>query len=587
MHYDFISIIDRTNDGSSKWAGMKKINPKVGPDVLPMSTADMEFAIAPEIREGLKKHIDTVIPGYTNPTPAYFEAVLKWQKERHNYEGKAEWIVTTSGVVQAFILLAQLLTEPGDGVIIQQPVYYPFALAPKMSGRKLVNNPLICTGDTYVMDYDDLEEKAKDPKNKVLIFCNPHNPIGKCWSREELEKLVDICVRNDVFIISDEIHNDLIMPGYEHIALPTISPEASMHCAYCTAPSKTFNLAGYQLSNIFIENPVVRGKLAMAKLMTLSLHQVSVSYEACRVAYNEAGPWLDDLINVVAGNAKYMEQFLAENIPEAKVYPLEGTYLLWVDFNGLGLTHKELEKMNLRADLYLDEGTMFGTAGRGFERFNLALPRSALEKAMERLLKAWNEIKADWDTNGKPEHIDLEPGMTMPEFIYDSVLAENVSFTEEISGKATLLLFHRYISCTLCDMAMKGLAAQYDAISAAGIQIKVVMQSKPERVLQSMGGEYQLPFEIICDPHRKLYDRFNIYTADSMLDMLGDDLQKAAPMLMGMMSGNGSQEPPEGSQDQLPVWIAIGADGLIRDVYRCTSLFDMPDIQKLMEAAIR
>ena len=228
MKYDFTSIIDRTADGSSKWAGMKKINPNVGPDVLPMSTADMEFAIAPEIREGLKKHIDNVIPGYTNPTPAYYEAVLRWQKERHNYEGKAEWIVTTSGVVQAFFMLTQLLTEPGDGVIIQQPVYYPFAMAPKMSGRKLVNNPLICTGDTYVIDYEDLEEKAKDPKNKVLIFCNPHNPVGKCWSREELERLVDICIRNDVFIISDEIHNDLIMPGHEHIALPTISPEVSV-----------------------------------------------------------------------------------------------------------------------------------------------------------------------------------------------------------------------------------------------------------------------------------------------------------------------------------------------------------------------
>lgn len=583
MKYDFTSIIDRTADGSSKWASMKSINPNAGPDVLPMSTADMEFMIAPEIREGLKKHIDTVIPGYTNPTPGYFEAVLRWQKERHNYEGKAEWIVTTSGVVQAFVMLTQLLTEPGDGVIIQQPVYYPFAMAPKMSGRKLVNNPLICTGDTYEIDYADLEEKAKDPKNKVLIFCNPHNPVGKCWSREELEKLVDICIRNDVFIISDEIHNDLIMPGHEHVALPTISPEASKHCAYLTAPSKTFNLAGYQLSNIFIEDPVVRGKLSIAKLMGMNLHQVSVSYEACRVAYNEGKPWLDALIDVVDGNAKYVEAFLAEHIPEAKVYPLEGTYLLWVDFNGLSMTHKELEKMNLGADLYLDEGTMFGVGGRGFERFNLALPRSALEKAMERLLNAWNAVKADWAANGKPEHIDLNPGMAMPEFIYDSAVAQGKTFAP---AKPTLLLFHRYISCTLCDMTLKGLAAQYDAIAATGAEIKVVMQSKPERVLASMDGEYKFPFEIICDPDRKLYDRFNIFTADSMFDMLGDDLQKVAPMLMGMMSGGGNQEPPEGAQDQLPVWIAIGADGVIRDVYRCKDMFDTPDVQQLLGAAL-
>ncbi len=580
MKYDFTSIIDRSKDGSSKWAGMLKMNPNAGPDVLPMSTADMEFMIAPEIREGMKKHIDTVIPGYTNPTPAYYEAVLRWQKERHNYEGKAEWIVTTSGVVQAFILLAQLLTEPGDGVIIQQPVYYPFAMAPKLTGRRLVNNPLICTGDTYVMDYEDLEEKAKDPKNKVLIFCNPHNPVGKCWSREELERLVDICVRNDVFIISDEIHNDLIMPGNTHTALPTVSPEASRHCAYLTAPSKTFNLAGYQISNIFVEDPIVRGKLAMAKLMTMSLHQVSVSYEVCRLAYNEGKPWLEELIQVVDGNAKYVESFLAEHIPEAKVYPLEGTYLLWVDFNGLGLTHKELEKMNLGADLYLDEGTMFGPAGRGFERFNLAMPRSAVEAAMNRLLKAWNAIKANWAANGKPEHINLEPGMAMPAFTYDTATESGKTFSV---NKPTILLFHRYISCTLCDMTMQGIAAQYGTVAAAGADIRVVMQSKPERVAAENKG---YPFEIICDPNRKLYDRFNIFTADSMLDMLGSDFQKVAPMLMGMLGGTGSQEPPEGAQDQLPVWIAIGADGVIRSIYRCKDLFDAPDVQALLGAAM-
>lgn len=241
--------------------------------------------------------------------------------------------------------------------------------------------------------------------------------------------------------------------------------------------------------------------------------------------------------------------------------------------------------MNLRADLYLDEGTMFGVGGRGFERFNLALPRPALEAAMARLLKAWQEVQAGWAANGKPEHIDLVPGMAMPEFSYDSPLGCGKSFAGETGGKPTLLLFHRYISCTLCDMTLKGLAAQYAAIAAAGAQIKVVMQSKPQRVLASMEGEYRLPFEIICDPERKLYDRFNIFTADSMLDVLGDDLPKVAPMLMGMMAG-GSQEPPEGAQDQLPVWVAIGADGVIRSVYRCKDLFDAPDVQQLLLAAL-
>ncbi len=585
MNYDFTSLIDRSKCGSTKWAGMLKMNPNVGPDVLPMSTADMEFMTAPEIREGLKTYIDTVIQGYTNPTDAYFDAVLGWQKRRHGYEGKKDWIVTTSGVVQAFFTLVNILTEPGDGVIIQQPVYYPFSLAAKMTGRKLVNNALIEKDGTYEMDFADLEEKAKDPKNKVIIFCNPHNPVGKCWSREELEKLVDICIRNDVFIIDDEIHNDLIMPGCTHVALPTISAEASKHCAYLTAPSKTFNLAGMQLSNIFIEDAAIRGKMMIGKLMGMSLSQVAISYEACRLAYDKAEPWLDALIDVVDGNAKYVERFLQENIPEAKVYPLEGTYLLWVDFRGLGMTHKELEKMNLKADLYLDEGGMFGRAGRGFERFNLAMPRSALEKAMERLLKGWNEVKADWAANGKPEHITLEAGMEMPDFTYDTPFAKGLSFKAETAGKPTVLLFHRYYSCGLCSMALHQLAGEYETVTAAGAQVKVVMQSTPESIYEAMGGQNTLPFDIICDPDRVLYERFNVFTADTMFDLPGDNIQAILPMIGSMFSGGEQNSAPtEGAQDQLPSWFAIGADGKLCHVHYGESLFDVPSAKEMVDA---
>ena len=388
MRYDFESIIDRSRCGSSKWEGMKQHNPNVAPDVMPLSVADMEFMTAPEIREGLKTYIDTVIQGYTGPTQEYFDAVLSWQRRRHGFSGKAEWIVTTSGVVSAIFYLVKALTQPGEGVIIQRPVYYPFSMAAEMTGRKLVINELIEKEDTYEMDFADLEAKCQDPNNKVLILCNPHNPIGKVWKPEDLRRLVDICVRNDVFIIDDEIHNDLIMPGYTHHALPVVCPDALEHMAYCTAPSKTFNLAGMQLSNIFIPNTEVREKILEAKRLAMSMSQVAISYEACRLAYNLGEPWLAELLTVIEGNAQYVKDFLAEHIPTAKVYPLEGTYLLWVDFRGLGLTHEELEKMNLAADLYLDEGYIFGDQGKGFERFNLALPRSALEKAMKRLHKA-------------------------------------------------------------------------------------------------------------------------------------------------------------------------------------------------------
>ena len=585
MGYDFTTIIDRSACGSSKWAGMRKIDPHTGPDVLPMSTADMEFLTAPEIREGLKTYIDTVIQGYTDPTQAYFDAVLDWQRRRHGYEGKQEWIVTTSGVVPAIFFLVNLLTEPGDGIIIQQPVYYPFSLAAKLTGRRLVNNALIRKEETYEIDFDDLEAKARDPRNKILIFCNPHNPVGKVWSREDLERLVEICAANHVFIIDDEIHNDLVMPGHRHTALPTVSAEASRICAYCTAPSKTFNLAGMQLSNIFIEDPEVRGRLSLSKLMGMSLSQVAISYEACRLAYEKGEPWLEELLQVVDGNAKYVASFLAEHIPQARCYPLEGTYLLWVDFGGLGLHHKDLERLMLSAKLFLDEGAMFGKEGRGFERFNLALPRSAVESAMARLLKAWQDLQADWAANGRPERLTLEAGMKMPDFTYDTPFTSGLRFVEECGGRPVVLLFHRYYGCSVCNAAMDRLAADYDAVTAAGGQVKVVLQSAPERVREAMGGENRFPFDVVCDPERTLYERFSVFPADTMFDLAGDDLQALLPMAAGMFFGSGREDAPhEGLQDQLPAWFAVDGDGVVRCAHYGESIFDVPDAAAMAEA---
>ena len=394
MKYDFTSYIDRSADGSFKWNMMFQQDLDVTPDILPMSIADLEFLTAPEIREGLKEFIDATIQGYTGPNRAYLDAVLGWQERRHGYRAKDEWIVTTSGVVPALCLLTRALTEPGDGVIIQPPVYPPFTMAAKSAGCVVVENPLIQRENTYEMDFADLEKKASDPRNKVLILCSPHNPVGKVWSREDLQKVVDICARNGVFIIDDEIHNDLILPGHVHTVLPTVSEQASRICAYCTAPSKTFNLAGMQLSNLFIEDETVREKLAAVRYGIIPENQTAISYAACRLAYDRAEGWLEELLEVIAGNAKFVKEFLAERIPQARCYPLEGTYLLWVDFRELGLGHEELEALMLKARLFLDDGAIFGESGVGFQRIALALPREALEKAMERLDKAWNEIRA-------------------------------------------------------------------------------------------------------------------------------------------------------------------------------------------------
>lgn len=569
MKYDFETLIDRSHCGSNKWAEMLEACPDREEDVLPMSTADMEFMTAPEIREGLKQYIDNTILGYTSATPAYYNAVLSWQRRHFGYEGKAEWIVTTSGVVEAIIRLVSILTEPGDGVIIQQPVYYPFALSARITGRKLVDNALIQRENTYEIDFEDLEKKAADPRNKVLIFCNPHNPVGKAWRREELERVVDICYRNNVFIIDDEIHNDLVMPGYEHISLPTISPVASQICAYCTAPSKTFNLAGMKLSNIFIENAAIRGKLSLSKLMVMDLGQVAVSYEACRLAYEQGEQWLKELLDVVAGNAQYMKEFLAEHIPEARCYPLEATYLQWVDFSALGLTSEELHKLMLDAQLYLDDGPMFGPEGRGFQRFNLALPRRALEAGMRRLDKAWKELKARREKEGVPERMVLSTGMTMPDFTYDTPTARGLSFSEQTRGKTTLLVFHRYASCAFCSMALSGLAAQCPALAAKGIEVKVVLQSAPENVKPE-----NYPFEVICDKERALYERFSVFPADTLFALPGDHMHEILPQAASMLLG--SKEPTEGNVLQLPALFLIGADGVVRYAHYGEDVFDLP-----------
>jgi len=260
LKYDFEKIVDRKNVGSYKWDQMKGWNPNVSENVIPFSVADMELKNPPEIIEGLKNFIDSNILGYTGPTPKYYDSVCRWMKKRHNWEIDQNWIVNTPGVVTAFFEGIKAFSEPGDGVIIMPPVYYPFYNAIELNDRKIVRNSLLDTGKSYKIDFDDLESKAKKSENKILLFCSPHNPTGRVWTEDELKRIGKICLENDIFIISDEIHNDLIMPGYEHTVFATLSEKLANNMIVCTAPSKTFNIAGLQNSNIIIPNNEIRKK---------------------------------------------------------------------------------------------------------------------------------------------------------------------------------------------------------------------------------------------------------------------------------------------------------------------------------------
>ena len=391
MKYDFETLIPRKNMGSRKWNVMAQHNPNAAEDVIPLSVADMEFRNPPELAQGLKDYIDRSILGYTLPNDAFYQSVARWMKNRHQWDIKPEWLVQAPGVVNALFGIVKTFTEPGDGIIIMQPVYYPFSAAITQNGRELVNNALIYEDYAYRIDFDDLEKKAKDPKNKMLILCSPHNTIGRVWTREELEKVGRICIDNNVLVVSDEIHFDFILTGHKHTVFANISEEFAQHCIICTAPSKTFNIAGLKISNIVIPNDHLRKQLMEKNQRDFASNALGI--QACRICYDDCGAWKDEMLCMIEYNYQQVKKFVEEKLPQIKVIELQRTYLLWLDCTALGLSDEELEKLTLGADLYLDEGYLFGPGGSGFERINLACPTRYLMAAMERFQKAISALK--------------------------------------------------------------------------------------------------------------------------------------------------------------------------------------------------
>ena len=383
MKYDFTTVANRRHMSAGKWELMLSKNPNAQEGVVPFSVADMEFHNAPELVNGLAEYVKLPIYGYTSPSANYFNSVINYMKEYHNWEIQKEWICPTSGVVGALNDLVRVLTEPNDGVVIMRPVYYPFTWAIEKNNRKVVNVSLINNNGKYEIDFETFDKATQAEEVKMFILCSPHNPIGRVWTKEELQKIGDICVKNDVIIVSDEIHFDFIMNGYEHTVLSTLSEEISNRTIVCTAPSKTFNLGGVKVSNIIIPNKVYRDKYLA---VTHSLN--TFAYKTCEIVYTECREWFEELMVVLHENKKLVEDFIHEHLPMIKVYPLEGTYLMWLDCRALGLSNEKLEELMLANDLYLDEGYLFGEEGSGFERWNIACPKKELLAGLERFKKA-------------------------------------------------------------------------------------------------------------------------------------------------------------------------------------------------------
>lgn len=387
--YDFETIIDRRNSGSEKWNQILSEMGTGSEDVIAMSVADMELKVAPEITEAIKKKADFGVYGYTGPTESYYEAVKGWMERRHNWKIKKEWISLSSGVVPAFYTAIRALTHPGDKVIIQQPVYYPFSRAVTANGCEILNNKLLFKDRRYTMDFEDLEKKARDPRVKVMLLCSPHNPVGRVWTRYELKRLGEICLKNDVVVISDEIHFDFIYKEYAHTVFANISKELEQNSIILTAPSKTFNLAGLQCSNVIIPNNKLKASYDAASENVASWGLNYFAYAACEAAYNKGEKWLDELLQLLEDNKNYVKEFVLENLPQISVVETEGTYLMWLDCRSVGLSKDELEKfMREKARIFMDEGYWFGEEGEGFERINIACPRSMLEKTLKNIKAA-------------------------------------------------------------------------------------------------------------------------------------------------------------------------------------------------------
>jgi len=388
--YDFETIIDRTTKNSAKWTLMKRLTGL--DDLIPLWVADMDFTAPPEVVEALKERATHPIYGYTVPTEGYYNGLINWMAKHHGWSGvEKDWILYTPGVVAGFSIAIQAYSQPGDKVVIQPPVYYPFKNQILSTGRQVVENPLKIVDGYYEMDFEDLAEKI-DERTKMIILCSPHNPVSRVWKREELEKLVEVCEEKNILIVSDEIHNDLILGEIKHTPTATISEEAIQRTVTLVAPSKTFNLAGLTNANAIIPNKKLR-EAFRSQASKGSGHSNIFGMVAQDAAYNKGEAWLEELLTYLRGNLKYLEEFIAEKIPGLKLYPLEGTYLAWVDCTSLGMNDEELNEFMLKkAKLWLDEGTLFGTGGSMFMRINLACPRSLLKKALENLEKAVNEL---------------------------------------------------------------------------------------------------------------------------------------------------------------------------------------------------
>lgn len=390
MKYDFDEVIDRKHTQSSKW---DNVGARVGnKDALPMWVADTDFRCPQPVVDAVKARAEHMIYGYPFVVPEFKQATIDWIKRRHGWQLEADWIVFATGIVPVFNTMVQAFTEPGDEVIIQRPVYHPFGFAVADNDRVISDNSLIYRDGRYSIDFADLERRAASPRAKLLILCNPHNPIGRAWTKEELCKIGDICLAHGVVIISDEIHSDLMLFGAKHVPLASINQKYAMNTVTCYAPSKTFNTAGLRGSGIVVPNPDIRKALEVQFKKNRSIQQNIFAVPAYVAAYNDCEDYVDQLILYLESNVRFLDEYLVKNMPKIHLVKPEATYLMWLDCSALELAGDALADFFINQSLVaVNRGDGFGPEGASFVRLNIGCPRAILERALAQIQVQYNK----------------------------------------------------------------------------------------------------------------------------------------------------------------------------------------------------
>lgn len=568
--YNFDEIIDRSNTNSFKYDLVPFRNPDLPDDFISMWVADQDFAVAPPIINAMKKHLDDRrILGYSIITDQeYFTTISNWMKKRHGWDAIPSNFVFTSGVVNALRIAVDLLTKEGDGIIFNTPAYKNFQVVVEQKGRKTdISKLKVDEKGYYTVDYEDLEKKCSNPNNKVFILCNPHNPVGRVWKEEELRKIADICFSHNIFIVSDEIHCDLLRNGYNHIPLAKLYPKEK-RLIVCTSPSKTFNLAANQLSNIYIPDKYLRKKW---KTQFIAKFPNPLSIEACKAAYLECESWLEQLKAYMDANFELLNERLKSELPQASFRISEGSYLAWINFENLGFSDDELKYRITRAGVFVEYANEFVQNGEHHIRLNLACPRPVLNESITRIIKALAENYISKQFEGQLQ-------------INDQFPTEKVGIENEVENEKTVVYFLRYFGCQATQLILKDLRENlHERILKKNPNVKVIvfLNSSKENYIKLNGDDLSsLPFVLKFNVDIEIYKELKIHPAKNFNFLNDADTQDAIDMAVDLGIINLDCEK-DSNPLQRPATFIIDSQGKVLYSKYGHGIASVPDVEEL------